>query len=165
MRPPLRSLALVAALSTNRVIGKDGALPWHVPEDLRRVKTLTMGHTLIVGRRTFESIGKPLPGRRIVMVSRHSQAPEGIEVASSLDAALEMAAADPMPFLFGGQAIYEQGMPRVSHMYLTCVDRYVDGDTYFPEFDAADWSTARDELVVGYTDVRFVDLVRVGFTP
>ena len=129
------------------------------------MKALTIGHTLIMGRRTFESIGRPLPGRRIVMVSGRASAPEGIEVADSLTQALEMAVADPMPFLFGGQAIYEQGMAYVSHMYLTRVDRQVEGDTYFPEFDASAWNITRDELVAGYTDVRFVDLVRVGFTP
>lgn len=157
----VRSLGLVVALSSNGVIGRDGGLPWHVPEDLRRVKALTMGHTLIMGRRTFESIGRPLPGRRTVVVSRTFVPPDGVHCASTLQAALELASTDTMPFLFGGAAIYAEGLPLVTHMYLTRIDRVVQGDTYFPEFDAAQWHTSADVLVPGYTDVRFVDLVRV----
>ncbi len=155
-----RALAIVVALSKNRVIGKNGSLPWHVPEDLRRVKSLTMGHTLVMGRRTFESIGKPLPGRRMIVVTRGTELPVGIERASGLDEALEMALTDSMPFLFGGQAIYEQGLARATHLFLTRVDREVEGDTYFPEFDVAEWNVVRETHVEPYSDVRFVDLER-----
>lgn len=162
----MKPLALISALSRNHVIGRDGDLPWSVPEDLRRVKKITMGHTLIMGRRTFESIGRPLPGRPITVVSRSMAPLAGITIVPSLGEAIDEAQSrDALPFLFGGAAIYGEGLARVTHMFLTRIERDVQGDTYFPAFDAADWTVVHDELVPGYSDVRFVDMMRKGFMP
>ena len=136
-----RKLALIVAMGRGRVIGRDGGLPWRIPEDLRHFKETTWGHTILMGRRTFESIGRPLPGRRSIVLSRTPEfAPEGVEVARGLDEALERAwAEDEMPFVVGGGAVYAEALPRATHLYLTEVDQAAKGDTFFPEFDEAAW--------------------------
>ncbi|RMG12375.1 MAG: dihydrofolate reductase [Deltaproteobacteria bacterium] len=138
---PREPLALIVAVGRHRVIGKAGDLPWHLPEDLKHFKATTMGHALIMGRRTFDSIGRPLPGRRCIVVSRQADlAIPGAEVAHSLEAAIALARrTDPMPFVIGGGMLYEAALPLATHLYLTEVDRAVDGDTYFPEIDEGQW--------------------------
>ena len=132
------TVSIIAALGNNNVIGRDNQLPWHMPADLKRFKQLTTGHHLLMGRRTYESVGKPLPGRINVVISRSPDyAPEGVAVARSLDEAVGKAeaAGDPEIFIGGGSAIFEQAIHRADRMYLTRVHAEPEGDTYFPEFD------------------------------
>ena len=133
-------LSLVAAIARNRVIGIGGRLPWHLPEDLRRFKRLTMGAPVIMGRRTHESIGRPLPGRRNIVVTRQAAARwAGCTVVPSLPAALALAADAPEAFVIGGAELYAEALPHASRLYLTLIDATYDGDTWFPEFEASAW--------------------------
>lgn len=133
-------VSIIAAMAENRVIGRDNALPWHLPEDLKRFKRLTMGHAVIMGRRNYESIGHPLPGRKNIVVTHRKgyQAP-GCVVVHSLDEALLAAGDDPEVFVIGGAELYAQWLPRAQRLYLTLVHAVVPGDTYFPEFDWSEW--------------------------
>lgn len=133
-------LALIAALARNRVIGRDNRLPWRLPADLRFFKQTTMGKPLLMGRRTWESIGRPLPGRRMMVLSRdpNYQAP-GCTVARSLDEALDVAGAVPEIMVIGGASLYEQTLPLAEHLYLTRVEADLPGDTWFPEWNEWDW--------------------------
>jgi dihydrofolate reductase len=139
-------LSIIAALSLNRVIGRDQALPWHLPADLRRFKRLTLGHHLIVGRRTFEAIGRPLPGRRMIVVSRQpGYAPDGVEVSPSIDAAIRAAAGDAEVFIGGGAAIFAETLGRADRLYLTIVEAVIEGDALFPPYDESAWRTVEDD--------------------
>jgi dihydrofolate reductase len=138
-------IALVAALDRRSAIGRGNALPWHLPDDLRRFKALTLGHAVLMGRKTAEAIGRPLPGRRNLVLTRRARAPvEGMEAVASLDAA-EAAAGDGPLMVIGGGEVYALALPRATHLYLTHVDTLVDdADTFFPELDASRWTiTAR----------------------
>jgi len=127
-------------MAKNRVIGANGAIPWHLPEELKRFKILTMGHHIIMGRKTWESIGRLLPGRETVIVTRQSdyQVP-GAKVANSLDEAIDVCSGDEEIFVIGGAELYVQALPRAERMYLTTVDAELAGDTYMPKFDASRW--------------------------
>ena len=139
-------LSLILAISENQVIGRDGDLPWHLPADLKRFKKLTVGHTLLMGRKTFESIGRPLPKRRSLVLSRDSsyQAP-GIEVAPSLRQALELAAGDDEVFVIGGARVFEESLPMADRLYLTRVHAEVGGDVTMPEFSPDSWQLVSEE--------------------
>ena len=142
------TVSLIVALSANRVIGRDGGLPWYLPADLRHFRRTTMGHHLIIGRRTWEEVGKPLPGREMVVVTRSRDfAPEGVQVVRSVEQALEVAAADDEPFIGGGAQIYRIALAKdlVDRLYLTRVHAEVDGDTYFPEIDLEEWDLVSEE--------------------
>jgi len=131
---PLAPLALIAAVARNGVIGKGGTLPWHVPEDLKHFKKATYGHAIIMGRKTHDSIGRALPGRRNIVISgtRGAVFP-GCEVARSLDEAIALArSTDLCPFIVGGASIYQEALPLVTELHLTTIDQDVEGDTYFP---------------------------------
>jgi dihydrofolate reductase len=137
-------VSIIAAVAENGVIGRDGTLPWRLSADLRRFKQLTTGHTIIMGRRTWESIARPLPGRRMIVVSRqpgYRVDTDGIEVAASFEAALERAAAlrDDEAFVIGGAALYKDALPRADRLYLTRIGAHVAGDTYFPPVDWSEW--------------------------
>jgi len=135
-------VSIIAAVAENGVIGREGRLPWHLPDDLRRFKQLTMGHTLVMGRKTWDSIGRPLPGRRMVVLTRQTDfRPDGVEVASSLDDALAIAraAGDDEAFLIGGAEIYRLAWPRAERLYLTRVHANVPGDAHFPDVDWSQW--------------------------
>jgi dihydrofolate reductase len=138
-------ISIIAAIATNGVIGRQGKLPWHLAGDLRRFKQLTMGHTIIMGRRTWESIGRPLPGRRTVVVTRQAGYQidaSGVQVARSLDEALHFAddANEDEAFIVGGAQLYDEAMPRADRLYFTEVAADVEGDTYFPvNFDTFEW--------------------------
>ncbi len=133
------TLVVIAAVAANGVIGRDNNLPWRLPEDLRRFKALTMGHAIIVGRRTWESIGRPLPGRRmVVLTGQEGWTAPGVEVAHSLDEALELAG-DDTAFVAGGEAVYRGALPRADVLELTRVHADVEGDACFPAFDAGSW--------------------------
>ena len=137
------SITLVAAVARNGVIGADGGLPWRLPDDLRRFKALTMGHTMIMGRRTFESIGRALPGRESIVVTRDAgwTAP-GVTVAHSVDEALALAGPDTEVMVVGGGDVYRQTMDLADRLEITHVDADVVGDTRFPEIDPAVWHLA-----------------------
>lgn len=147
------TVSLIAALARNRVIGKDNQLPWRLPEDLKRFKELTMGHPVIMGRKTCDSIlqslGKPLPGRLNIVItrSRAYQAP-GCRVVTSFEEALSTAREGPGAnevFVIGGAEIYRLALPRARRMYLTEIHADFDGNAWFPPFDAEDWrETSRD---------------------
>ena len=136
-------IALIAAVSENGVIGRDGKIPWHLPADLKLFKRLTMGHHLIVGRKTFESIGKPLPGRKMIVLSRQpGYTVEGCLTASSLPHALEIAskAGEDEVFIAGGATVYAQALPLADRFYFSQVCVKPRGDTNFPEFNLEDWT-------------------------
>jgi len=139
-------LAIVVAKSDNDVIGVDNALPWHLPQDLKRFKEITMGHPMIMGRLTYESIGKPLPGRKTIVVSSQSlDLPSEVTVVSSLEAAIDEGrkAAEAMGvnevMVVGGAQIYQQLLPKTSRLYVTEVHTSLNGDAFFPNIDTADW--------------------------
>jgi len=135
-------LSLLAALSENRVIGREGRLPWRLPDEMQHVKQLSMGHCLLMGRKTFESIGRPLPGRTTIVITRDPDfAFEGVVVARDLEAAVVAAEerGDDEAFVFGGEAVYRLALPRADRLYLTRVHAPVTGDAFFPEFDEREW--------------------------
>ena len=135
-------ISIIVAVSENNAIGKDGQVPWHLRADLKNFKRVTMGHHLIVGRKTFESIGRPLPGRNMVIVSRNKEyAAEGCQVVHSLEAALELAQAhdEQEVFVAGGAEIYALALPLATKFYFTRVHTEVEADTYFPEIDWGNW--------------------------
>ena len=155
------TLTMVAAVSRNGVIGRDGGLPWHIPGDLAFFKRTTMGHAILMGRRTYDSVGKPLPGRRNIVVTRQSSLViPGCEVVHSLAEAIEVARAggDTDPHVVGGSSLYTEAMPLATRLILTEVDQDIsDGDTFFPDFDRAEWDEVRREAHDGYA---FTELVR-----
>jgi dihydrofolate reductase len=139
-------ISLVAAVASNRVIGRGGRLPWRLPDDLRHFRATTLGKPVIMGRRTFESIGKPLPGRRNVIVTRDPAfSVEGCCVAHDLDVALDLAGAAPEIVVIGGASLYLDFLPRAERIYLTEVHAEVDGDAFFPDLNPADWIEASRE--------------------
>lgn len=132
-------VALIVAMARDRVIGCDNALPWRLSSDLQRFKALTMGCPIVMGRLTFESIGRALPGRRnIVLTHDGAYEAEGCEVMTSLDAALDLDV--PRLFVIGGAQIYGQALTRASHLFITQVDAHIKGDTWFPDVNFDDWS-------------------------
>lgn len=140
-------LSLIVARARNGVIGRGNALPWRLPEDLAHFKRVTMGHPIVMGRKTWESIGRPLPGRRNVVVTRtagwHA---EGAEVARSLDEALELCGDVPDVFVIGGASLFEAALSRADVIFSTEIDRDVDGDVRFPPLDSADWAEMTREV-------------------
>ena len=141
-------ITLLAAMAENRVIGRAGALPWQLPDDLRRFKRRTDGHVIIMGRRTFESLNGPLPNRRAIVIThrRDYEAP-GAALAHSLDDALDTARdwGEREVFIVGGAAIYALALPLADRLEITLVHAEVKGDTYFPEFDLAAWTLTEDD--------------------
>ena len=139
-------VTLIAAVSSNGVIGAGGQLPWRLPEDLKFFKAQTLGHPVIMGRRTWESIGRPLPGRRNIIVSRNAGlVVTGAEVAPTLEDAIARCAGAPEAFVIGGGDLYRAALPRATRIILTEIRKAFDGDTHFPEFDRREWREARRE--------------------
>ena len=134
-------VSLIAAVAENGVIGRGGRLPWRLSADLRRFKSLTMGHPIIMGRNTFESIGKPLPGRKnIILTTNNNFNAEGVTVVHSIEDALR-AIEDPIEtFICGGAEVYAQFLPIASRMYLTIISSTFDGNVYFPDYDHTQWA-------------------------
>jgi dihydrofolate reductase len=133
-------ISIIVALAENGVIGSDNRLPWHLPDDLKRFKALSLGKPIVMGRRTFESIGRPLPGRTNIVVSRRpGLAIEGTVVAQSLDAALAAAGTAPEVVIIGGAEIFRQALPRTDLIHLTRVHARVAGDVVFPDLDPGKW--------------------------
>lgn len=133
-------LSIIAALASNRVIGVENRLPWHLPADLKHFKSLTMGKPILMGRKTYESIGKPLPGRRNIIISRNPEylAP-GCEVVSSLEQALALCDQDQEVMLIGGAQLFTQAFSKADILYLTIIHHEFSGDCYFPEWDQSQW--------------------------
>lgn len=141
--PPI---ALVVAMGAEREIGHDGKMPWHLPADLKHFKNVTMGHTMLMGRRTFESIGRPLPGRDNFVVSRDvSFQPQGCRVFASIDLALAAAPPDDMLMVVGGATIYEVLLPLAQRIYLTRIQAGFPADTWFPALDDDEWEEVERE--------------------
>lgn len=139
-------LSIVVAVSENNVIGLANDLPWKLSGDLKRVKTLTMGHHLIMGRKTFDSIGRPLPGRTTIVITRQNafQA-EGCMIVNSLKDAIEIASNDSEAFIFGGGEIFKEALPFTTKVYLTRVHCSVKGEIYFPELNLAEWEKTSEQ--------------------
>jgi dihydrofolate reductase len=158
-------ISLIAAVAANGVIGRDNALPWRLPDDLRRFKALTMGKPLIMGRKTYQSIGRALPGRANIVLTRRSFEAPGCVVAHSVRAALDAAGPAAEVMVIGGEDIYRQMLGLAGRMYLTRIEEAVEGDATFPELNPAEWMEtfterhpADDKNPIGY---RFVILDRV----
>ena len=139
-------VALIVAYARNRVIGRDNALPWRLPGDLAHFKRTTLGHPIVMGRKTWESLGRPLPGRRNVVISRQAgYAAPGAEVADSLQSALAACADAPAVYVIGGAQIYEQALPLAGRILATELHAEVAGDARFPELDPAQWQEVARE--------------------
>ena len=157
--PSERRVTLIAAYADNRVIGDHGRIPWHLPADFAHFKAETLGHTLVMGRLTFDSIGRALPGRRTIVVTRNrGWTAAGVEAAHSLDEALLLAAADEV-YVAGGAQIYELALPLATHQVLTEVHLSPDGDARYPAYDREEW---RETRRVSRPDLDWVWLERVG---
>lgn len=141
-------ISIIVAISSNRVIGNRNALPWHLPADLKHFKSVTMGKPMIMGRKTWTSIGRPLPGRRSIVVTRDPLfRAEGCEIAHSLDAALKLAGPVDEVVVIGGAQVFREALPLADRIYLTVIDHVFQGDVYFPPVDATHWrEVAREEF-------------------
>jgi dihydrofolate reductase len=141
-------LAIIVAMDESGVIGRGGGLPWHLPDDLRRFKATTTGHVLLMGRRTCESIGRALPGRRSIVLTRHPgfRAPDGVEVAPDLETALSRAADAPRVYVIGGAAVYREALPHAQELLVTQVHARVAGDVWFPAVSWDSWTLVDEEL-------------------
>lgn len=137
---------MIVAAAENNAIGKDNKLPWHLPDDLKHFKNTTKGHHIIMGRKTFESNGRPLPKRTNVIITRDKNfTAEGCIIAHSLEEALEIAENDQESFIIGGGTIYKKAMPFADRIYLTRVHTEIEGDTFFPEIDQKEWEVKSRE--------------------
>ncbi|MER2128959.1 dihydrofolate reductase [Solibacillus sp.] len=147
-------ISLIVAHDKNYVIGYENGMPWHLPGDLKYFKDMTMGKPIIMGRKTFESIGRPLPGRRNIVITRNDKYhAQGIETVSSLDAALALVKEVPEIMVIGGAQIFEQAMPLADKLYITLINHEFKGDTYFPRYDG--WRLTSSQQAIdsgeGYT--------------
>ena len=140
------TISLVVAASSNNVIGRDGGLPWHLPDDLRQFKRLTTGKPVIMGRTTFESIGKPLPDRHNIVMTRDPDfAADGCDIVSSISEALDLVDESEEAMIIGGGQVYLDFLPLADRIYLTRVQADVEGDTHFPDIDEAEWRLVSSE--------------------
>ncbi|MEU8227638.1 dihydrofolate reductase [Kribbella sp. NPDC048915] len=147
------TIVLIAAVGRNGVIGRDNDLPWRIREDLQRFKRLTLGHTLVMGRKTYDSIGRPLPGRRTVVVTRRPDwSADGVEVVHTLEDALKY---DGTLYVAGGGEIYRQALPYADTLELTEVDQSPDGDVTFPPLDRTAWTETAREAGDGFAFVTY----------
>lgn len=149
-------LSLIVAIANNGVIGIDNTLPWHLPEDLKRFKALTMGHHIIMGRKTYDSLGRLLPGRTTVIVTRNADYEvEGALIAHSLEQAIALCGNDDEVFLIGGAELYRAGLGISNKLYITEIDLDVAGDAHFPQIDDAQWQETAREAHVSEKGLRF----------
>jgi dihydrofolate reductase len=141
-------LSLIAAMTPSGTIGRSGQLPWRLSADLQRFKALTMGHHLIMGRKTYDSLGRPLPGRTSIVITRQGSlpVPPGVLIAPSLEEAIDMAGGDEEPFVIGGAEIFQLALSRVNRLYVTWIEAEVfGGDTSFPDWRPGDWRLVSSE--------------------
>jgi dihydrofolate reductase len=147
---------LLAAVASNGTIGVNGGLPWHLPEDLKHFKRLTLGHPIIMGRKTWESLGKALPGRdNIVVTSNPDYRAPDAAVATSLEAALALCAGEKVAFVIGGQKLFADSLPIAAALVLTEIQRDFEGDTWFPPFDRSQWRETQREAHATADGMRF----------
>ena len=152
----MNNISLIVAVSANHVIGKDNTLPWHLPEDLKRFRALTTGHHIIMGRKTYASLGRLLPDRTTVIVTRNPNFHvEGAIIAHSLPEAIEVCAKDSEAFIIGGAELYQQGLDYAQKLYLTQVETVVDGDAFFPPIDVNVWQEIARESHVSVKGLEF----------
>jgi dihydrofolate reductase len=138
---------MIAAHADNRVIGKNNDMPWYLPADLAYFKKITLGKPIIMGRKTYESIGRPLPGRKNIVISRdNSYQAQGVEVVGSVDAALALVSGVEEVMVIGGGAIYQHCLPAAQRLYITHIDAEIDGDTYFPKYDLTEWKKVASDV-------------------
>ena len=142
----MTSLSLIVAMDDNRLIGNKNKLPWHLPADLAFFKRTTMGKPIVMGRKTYESIGKPLPGRRNIVITRDPAfSAAGCEVANSIEAAMSLTKDDDEVMLIGGASLYQQTIARATQLYITRIHHSFEGDTWFPEIDLREWKAVNRE--------------------
>ena len=147
---------LIAAVARNGVIGAHGKLPWHLPEDLQHFKKLTLDHPVVMGRRTWASLGKPLPGRENIVITRQPGfAAPGASIAASLEAAIALCAGEGLAFVIGGAEIYAAALPLADGLVLTEIDGDYEGDTRFPDWDRKAWRVSQKETHTAANGVRF----------
>lgn len=140
-------LSMIVAHANNRVIGKNNDMPWHLPADLAYFKKSTLGKPIIMGRKTFQSIGRPLPGRKNIVISRdESYQVEGVEVVNSVEAALALVVDSEEVMVIGGGAIYQHCLAAAQRLYITHIDADIDGDTYFPDYDLSVWKKVASDI-------------------
>ena len=156
----MTTLSLIVAFANNRVIGHNNTLPWHLPEDLKRFRALTIGHHIIMGRRTYESIGRLLPGRTTVIVTRNKDYKvEGALIAHSLQAALVLAYGDDEPFVIGGAELYKEGLKLATKLYITEVHADFAGDAFLPEIDLSHWNLREKKHHTAASGLGYSDLI------
>lgn len=144
------TISLIVAVAQNGIIGTGGTMPWHITEDFRHFKAITTGHSVVMGRKTYDSIGRPLPNRRNIVITRNTQLSiEGCEMASSLEGALAMCEGEEEVFIIGGGEIYRQAMPLARKLHITHVGVEVEGDTRFPEIGPEWREVGREEFERG----------------
>ncbi len=152
----MTKLSAIVAIANNRVIGINNTLPWHLPEDLRRFRALTMGHHIIMGRKTYDSLGRLLPGRTTVIVTRNPDYKvEGALIANSLQDAIALCKEDDEAFLIGGAELYQDGLKLSNKLYITEIKLDVAGDAYFPEYSSDKWLESSREAHVSEQGLAF----------
>ncbi len=135
----MKKISLIAAIGQNSVIGNDNKMPWHLPADLKFFKQTTMGKSILMGRKTWDSIGKPLPGRKNIVISRNNAFnPDGATIADNLQDAITAADSEEV-MIIGGATIYQQSMPLADHLYITRINHHFEGDAFFPKIDPLSW--------------------------
>ena len=154
--PQAPRIYLVAAVASNGIIGANGALPWRLPEDLQHFKRVTMGHPVIMGRKTWESLKGPLPGRDNIVVTRTAgyETP-GAAVASSLEAALALCLGEPVAFVVGGSSLFAESLPSAAGLVMTEIHKDFEGDTWFPPYDRSRWKESQRERHVTADGMKF----------
>lgn len=152
----MTQLSIIVAIANNQVIGVDNTLPWHLPEDLKRFRALTTGHHIIMGRKTYESLGRLLPERTTVIVTRNKAYQlKGALIAHSLEAAVALCQNDDEVFLIGGAELYQDGLMLADKLYITEVDLAVEGDAFFPKFDLNLWQETSREAHFSAQGLQF----------
>lgn len=156
------TLSLIVARARNGVIGRANGLPWRLPEDLAHFKRTTMGHPIVMGRKTWDSIGRPLPGRRNIVVTRNAAwGADGAEPVASLAAALALCGDASTVFVIGGEQIFREALPLADEMFVTEIDREIEGDAWFPTYDRTEWiETSRESHDDGHLPFAFVHYAR-----
>ena len=152
----MKKITIIVAISENLVIGHRNTLPWHISEDLKNFKKITLNHSVIMGRKTFESIGKPLKYRRNIVISRNKNLQiSGVEIASSLDDAICLAKSEDEVFIIGGEQIYEIALPIATNMFITKVHSTIEGDAFFPNFDENQWKKLTQNDLESEEGIKF----------
>ena len=152
----MRKISIIVAMSQNSVIGLNNQLPWHISEDLKNFKKITLNHCVIMGRKTYDSIGKPLKDRRNIVISRNnSLLINGVEVVNSLDKAISIVGDSSEIFIIGGEQIYTISLPLATHLYITKVNGHYKGDAFFPDFIQKEWKEIAREDLISESNLNF----------